>query len=191
MRHIKPIKKWDIFLNQRYKTYLAIGAEQRKISPVEYEKRLNIIIQKYISSASLYHRTTVKKLLKILKDNRFKNQFEFCSSDGLNNKEVRKTIEKEMFGIPKGQKASRRPIYGYLSNKNGTEAASYGEVIILFKNNVKNRATCTFGDSLDICSFNNTKKPTKGLLCLTCRPKKLSEADSKIIPISQLKWKRI
>jgi hypothetical protein len=183
---IKPAKQWDKFLSDRYGDYLEIGAKHKKMVPAKYKEVLDTSVKKYVSSTSIYHRTTTKGLLGILKDQRFKTQIETHTSGALENQEARRVIEKNLFSTPDNEKPAERPIYGYLSKKKGDEAGQYGGIVIKLKDSLRRRTTCTFGDSLDTAAFKNAKNPSKGLLSISCLPQQLDEADSRCIPIYQL-----
>ena len=90
---------------------------------------------------------------RVIKEGRFKSQFETGDSQGLLNPEARKNFELDSMGVPEDISPEDRPIYGYMSNNSGSfenqSLAYYGGVSFLLKDDVKSRTTVTFGDSLD------------------------------------------
>lgn len=90
-------------------------------------------------------------LAEILKDGRFKTQFETGTSQGVLDERFRAIVERDVFGIDKDMPDKYRPFYGFLDNidPNSNDAAnSYGEVRVVFKDSVKSRTTWTNNDSL-------------------------------------------
>jgi hypothetical protein len=97
-------------------------------------------------------------LEKILGD-RFKTQFETGTSGGTLSTRIRGDAEEWMFGYdPKNHAKDQRPLYGYLCRPNlvasedleGENTGGYGDIAIRFKSEVKNRATVTGNDSLNL-----------------------------------------
>jgi hypothetical protein len=95
------------------------------------------------------------KVGAILKDGRLKSQFETGRSGGKNDPEIRADWEAAMFGYPRGMNPEQRPIYGMVetggpkpSSTRGNE--QYGTVTLVLKDDVKDRATFTNGDSLNM-----------------------------------------
>lgn len=89
---------------------------------------------------------------RVLKgDGRFKNQFETNSSNGYLSHDTRGRVEQELFHIPPESDALEHPIYGYVSDidTDARAAGHYGNVIVRFKEPVRERTTVTLGDSLD------------------------------------------
>lgn len=95
----------------------------------------------------------------LVKDGRFKNQFETGTSGGTIHKGYRKTATRNLFGIEtKGFKAKDYEKYGYLAPKDYEEdfmssfhggLHNYGTTIIKFdKEKLRNRITYTIDDSL-------------------------------------------
>ena len=126
-------------------------------------------IESLADNASLFRATDLNVLDLILKD-RFKSQFETGTSHGSLSHSGRAGAEEAYFGYgassPDAIKHDRenRPIYGYCSdNENGVQtgdgkhpppnaASSYGRVTVKFKDELKNRATFCFTDSLGASS---------------------------------------
>jgi len=91
-------------------------------------------------------------LPKIAEDGRFKSLFETGTSGGSKNTERRGNTELNMFGVPINADPSARPIYGHLFHPEEPDsiAGQYGDWISVLHPSVKNRATVTWGDSLDL-----------------------------------------
>ena len=101
----------------------------------------------------------------LLKDGRFKNQFETKTSGGSLSPIYRKKATSKLFGVDiKGFKYKEYEKYGYLFSENVTEewkeqginsgTKQYGDIIIRFKKeNLKNRVTYTLDDSLGNACF--------------------------------------
>jgi len=89
----------------------------------------------------------------ILNDGRFKSQFETGSSRGYLNPSVRSDFEYDYMGVPQDIEDRKRPIYGMLLDKREfppLRGRHYGPVVITLKReNLEDRTTITFGDSLD------------------------------------------
>lgn len=158
MKQIKRVEK-----NQEL--YIEIHATKRGISAEAYKKLCQDHIEKLMSSAQLFRATDIDILDYVLpaEGGRFKSQFETGVSHGALSPSARTRAENEYFGFgPATDRKEMRPIYGYTTdNKNGVQnykgdhppsngASSYGGVTVKMKEEVKNRATFCFGDSLGI-----------------------------------------
>lgn len=86
----------------------------------------------------------------ILQDGHFKNQHETGTSKGTLAPSYRRGVEEKVFNVEGGD-PKNYPIYGCVQD-NLTHAAApgYGDTRFVLKDNVKNRATLTVGDSLGI-----------------------------------------
>lgn len=105
--------------------------------------------------------------LNVIKDGRFKTQYETRESNGAYKPALRKEAELALSGIPLDTKSSERPIYGYLAvqnsgstpntsgynsdrwNVNNSGVGQYGEVRVVLKDEVRERTSYTALDSLD------------------------------------------
>lgn len=85
----------------------------------------------------------------ILEDGRFKTQFETGTSEGALNPELRDQIENFYFGY-EDTPGEDRPIYGYVAGQ-GDEwtTQQYGEVIVQLDDDIRDRTSVSFFDSLD------------------------------------------
>jgi len=95
-----------------------------------------------------------KHMDDIIADGEIKNQHATGTSGGANGPRRRAMIENIMFGIDPNNHTDRAdefPVYGALQVKNDgyLRLSGYGEVAILLKDDVKNRATFVWGDTLD------------------------------------------
>lgn len=105
---------------------------------------------------------------KVVADGRFKNQFETKTSGGWNSVNDRQRWEAASQDVPFDVKNSERPVYGYLTNNTSSESGTgwaeigsinnkgvnqYGDLRVVMKDSVRNRATYTVGDSLSREAF--------------------------------------
>lgn len=87
-------------------------------------------------------------------DRKFKNQFETGTSQANLDNELRLEVEKNVCGINNDIDFELRPKYGHLINDknppgdNNYHANPYGEMQFIFKDNIKDQSTITFGDSI-------------------------------------------
>ena len=97
--------------------------------------------------------TSTEALLQVLEDGRYKSQFETGSSEGWYSPNERRKIESEFLGIPTDIDDDKRPIYGYMplldSEGKLKHPAYYGEHAVILKDDVRERTTASFGDTLD------------------------------------------
>jgi hypothetical protein len=115
------------------------------------------------TKADYFKAVHVDVLRNILKDRRFKTQFETHSSGGTLDPSYRAQEEAKMFNYVNDEKKGNtvRPNYGYMSdNENGivgsfsessvsSNVGNYGYIHVKFKKDqVENRTTVTFDDSL-------------------------------------------
>lgn len=106
-------------------------------------------------------RVTHKALAGVLKDGRFKSQFETNKSNGLLDKNVRGRAEEKWFGLAPDSDPAKRPIYGYVAvegvrNVNDHPEQylnQYGTVQVVLKDSVRARTTAMWGDSLNQASY--------------------------------------
>ena len=153
----EQVKRIERSRESTYKSY----ASRRGISVDEYKGLLQNHIEKIAKEASLFRATDLSVLDLVLGD-RYKSQFETGTSHGSLSPSMRAEAEHEYFGFKNDKKHDKesRPIYGYCSNNpNGVQnsegkhppqngASMYGNITVKLKDEVKNRATFMFGDSL-------------------------------------------
>lgn len=105
--------------------------------------------------------------LAVIKDGRFKTQYETKESNGAYKPYLRRTNEMAFMGVPQETPAAKRPIYGYLAvqptgttpntsqynmdrwNINNEAVGQYGDVRVVLKDDVIGRTSYTVPDSLD------------------------------------------
>lgn len=83
----------------------------------------------------------------VVKDGRFKTQFETGTSGGFFSPDSRRLVEMQGLGAPEDLPDFLRPVYGYFST-DAHSAHHYGAVEFVLKEEVKDRTTYTIGDSL-------------------------------------------
>jgi hypothetical protein len=106
-----------------------------------------------------------KGFAKFVKEGEAKNGFEAGTGGVKKGKsgylEGRKSGEEKVMGISKVTDAKGRPVYAALEHPDrarslqggsGNQMAQYGGVQVVFNNSVKDRATFTIGDSLDVAA---------------------------------------
>lgn len=90
-------------------------------------------------------------VLSVLREGRLKNQHEVNDSNGLLRPEYRRDVENYFWGYGFREKGEARPIYGYMhsSEADQTNVTQYGMVQIRLKDEIRERCTVSWGDSLD------------------------------------------
>jgi len=124
----------------------------RNITPAEIDE----ILEARVKKADLFTRLDRRNLTKILKEGRFKSQFETGKSAGALAPEMRRNVERNLMALADDLPDAKRPIYGYMADKDGYQLATrlYGDVSVKFKKKaVQSRTTFTVGDSLDMNRF--------------------------------------
>lgn len=158
----RTMRIWDeVYLPQRIEEYKQ-NNPGHDITKEEYVARCNEWLKKYMQDTYVVTRVTAKDLDSILDDGEFKSVVESKRSGAATYNERGKKkyyinhrlqAEYELLGIPKDQVADR-PVYGYITyDENGRPdnvwLASYGDVAVFMKDDIKDRTTFTTGDSLD------------------------------------------
>ncbi len=132
-----------------------------KINPDEVLGRSQGILDRLIENSEVRMRMPDVALIKMLRDGKFKNQHETKTTRGyVDEKGARKKIEQISDDTPDDE----YPKYGYLHDKRNEyeyndvgddSLGSYGNIIIKFKDSVREHTTFCFGDSLnDIARIN-------------------------------------
>lgn len=115
----------------------------------EYKKQVTSWLEKGLKDAPLKIRADIRAAEQILKDGRFKSQFESGSSGGMFNPQRRAEFEEKLFGIDQSEMKDR-PIYGYaFGGRSRGSVNHYGDVVFILKDSVRRRTTFTVRDSLD------------------------------------------
>lgn len=107
------------------------------------------ILQQTADDLVLSTRRSPDSLIRILREGRFKSQFETGKSGGALSPEYRAAAEQYMFGVPKDQAVEERAIYGYLRDPaKADNARMYGDALMDLKPAVRERTTVVWTDSL-------------------------------------------
>lgn len=122
----------------------------------ESETNLTFVIADAVSKANPRIRVPGNVIEAVLKEGRFKNQFETGTSKGMLSTSHRKAATKKMFGAT-GLAPSDYEIYGYIQDDLYDDIseggpAQYGSTVVTLKKEMMDRMTYTVGDSLDMCS---------------------------------------
>lgn len=138
----------------------AKNAAKHEMTPEEYIRAANNNAQRIVDNAELWTRLPPQDFEKVLNDGRFKSQYEskHSSPGGVFDPQHRRERETQMFGDrPEygSRNATRAPIYGYLADRDQVEASGksdgmdlYGLVRVRLKDEMVERTTVSFGDSL-------------------------------------------
>jgi len=107
----------------------------------------------FVKDAAVSITMPAAKVAALLRDGRFKTQFESKRSGGLSNLQVRSQWEAAAMGIHPDVDPSMRPVYGMvevggvqLPRERGN--TQYGDVLMVLKPAVRERTSFTDGDSL-------------------------------------------
>lgn len=151
----------------RVENALANFSQRHNLGPITLELKNDFgnRVRAAWADKKIAMRVTPSNLGKILADGRVKTQFETGTSKGLNDKNARAAHEAMMFGLSLDPNVDResRPVYGYVavdgirpvgvsvgSQGTGTDALSqYGQVQVVLKNEVRDRTTAMYGDSMN------------------------------------------
>ena len=143
--------------------FRAIINEYLKLSMKDLDKKAQDLVPE--ERLRIKIRCRAKNLIKILKDGRFKSQFETNTSGGTLNQNMRAHSEYGWAGIPLNMPKPFRFIYGYTTTDSSSKnhnVKPYGDVDVLLKLELNKFALQTLGDSLDssdgICELN--RRPT-------------------------------
>ena len=133
----------------------------RPVTVEQIKAELSKRAKKWADDATPFVRVKKGTLTKILKDGRFKSQFETESSGGTYSPRIRADYETKAFKYNENLNPKDRPIYGYASpTKEGVygidqrtkkafdPVSMYGRIRIRLKDRARNRSTITFDDSL-------------------------------------------
>lgn len=124
--------------------------EERRQLLRTVEKKLGGFITKIIENGKPKIRTTFPGIMGIIKDDKFKTQFETGTSQGALNNQRRQEVEFNNIGVPKSHPSDKRPIYGYIHKEGDPDHTKwYGEFQFILKPETLNFATITYGDSLN------------------------------------------
>ncbi|TXH11112.1 MAG: DUF3626 domain-containing protein [Hyphomicrobiaceae bacterium] len=125
-------------------------AEEYGLTPKTVERTIDRAFTQLTAESRMAIQFESKYVDSLLKDGRFKTQFETRTSGGTNSPSYRATAEQRGLGTPKDIDPKQRPIYGYfdLGPSARGMVSQYGDLTFVVKDEVKGRATVTAGDSL-------------------------------------------
>jgi Arc/MetJ-type ribon-helix-helix transcriptional regulator len=87
---------------------------------------------------------------------RYKTQFEAGDSGGYFSPDLRAAFESSVLGLHPDMDATKRPVYGTMqtstSLKTSEDAQMYGGIVLQLKNNVRDRTTVAYNDSLGMAT---------------------------------------
>jgi len=137
-------------------------AEARGLTLKQYRKLVTEHLRKLFRQMIPFRRCGAETLWGLLQGERLKSLFETGTSSGLVDPNRRALVENELFGIPKKDRHTVRPAYGYLHPDEsgrvlGDEVWPYGDIAVRFKSDILERTTFTGGDSLDQISRNGSQ----------------------------------
>jgi len=147
--------------------YFVDGAKKRNMTVEEFKRQLQLNVEQSVAESELFTCVEEGVLEKILTQGRFKTIFETKRGGGDFRISTRSEVENNLFGFPihrdTGDVDPRtpfRPVYGYMSNNrfggitetggsdNPESVKQYGNIVVKLRRQVKNKATCAFGDTL-------------------------------------------
>ena len=166
-KHLPSLKKDGQFYSgpSGMKPYAKVFKEKfnknQKITPKDVKDKLTEETKKWAEESHSFVRVPKGTLSKILKDERFKSQFESQKSRGAMNNSYRAQFEEQVFSYPENMDVTKRPIYGYATkDKKGFSLTDegdrlqhdpigqYGKIRVKLKRGTRKRTTVTFADSL-------------------------------------------
>jgi len=149
-------ERWRRDVAAHQQPYVEAAARTRGMTVAEYDEALEAKMRDLLADAKPYMRVSERSLEKIVNDGRFKSQFETGTSSGALTPSRRAALEHDLFDLPHGLAPQDRPLYGYLGDEplGNTDLNHYsdarGQIAVRFKDDVLDRTTFTFWDSLDI-----------------------------------------
>lgn len=136
---------------------LAILARERGLTQNQVVNEIREAWSRFLRKQEVVVRVNAPTLEKVLKDGRFKSQFETGTSKGMFSPDRRASAEYSLFGLPTNLDPKLRPIYGYvdeldriLKKTEISDVDQYGEIRVIMKPTVRARTTVTTEDSLQI-----------------------------------------
>lgn len=139
------------------------SALEKNTTLEQIQREVQQRLEQVTTQADYFKAVHLDVLKNVLKDRRFKTQFETHSSNGTLNPHYRAQQEAKMFNYASDEEKGKRvrPNYGYMSdNEHGivgsfseshvsSNVGNYGRIHVKFKKEqVTNRTTITFNDSL-------------------------------------------
>lgn len=111
-------------------------------------------VDDFVGSSEVRIRANESVIRDVVRDGRYKTQFETNSSGGIFDPDMRRNFERELFDLDDDVDVTERPIYGYL-RKSGVpedetyQLDSYGKSVIRLKDDVRERSTFVASDSIE------------------------------------------
>lgn len=139
---------------ENYQDELIAQAEQHDMEPDEYREALADEYSRVLENSQAAVRIPTGFIEQVLDDGRIKNQHETGSSSGWLDPELREDFESDYMGVDPDTPDSDKPIYGYASAEDARiedepiDLENYGGASLRLSDDVKERSTSTFGDSL-------------------------------------------
>jgi hypothetical protein len=133
-----------------------VWAKLVHMDPQTYASEAAQKFAQVVDESEMYLRIEPASLRGVLRDGRFKSQFETGTSRGLLDRMTRRAVEAEVTGVTRQTPAHERPVYGYFGAKDHggyrtrgeRSVANYGSVSVRIKESARERASVTAGDSL-------------------------------------------
>lgn len=159
----EPPAKFTAPIAKQQDEWIDHYASKAGVSSDELKAEWQSSVESAVADAKVYVAMPPEVVERVLVDGRYKSQFETNSSYGGDVQiDERRHAEHVIFGTPKNLPDKERAVYGYASaappnNKhtigepenNHHACLTYGSAIVQYKDDVKARATITFGDSLN------------------------------------------
>ena len=150
-----PNPQWVRTIDRDIASSVSQQARAAGMTIAEFKEEVARHAKALLDDADVYSRVHSDTLIKIIKDGRFKSQFETRTSQGILDTVVRSDLEKNLFGHAKDIPVNQRPIYGYLASDGDGHISKfasvdcYGDIAVKFKPSVRARTTFTVDDSLN------------------------------------------
>ncbi len=177
--------QWALKEDGSYGPVMGVGTPEQEAElrrknavPPVVEQQMEADLKDFLDNADLNMRMPEEALLEALDDNEFLNQHQANNSRGMG-----RTVESEarMFGLPEGTPPEGLAKYGYLGPDHGG-VVSYGPIKVVFKDNVKDRATFTVNDSFMMGSGEVMPSPVRDPSYLSANLGQIDEAATAMLP---------
>lgn len=127
------------------------------MSEAEFKAEMESRLRKAFTDGPIGIRVNDDILRQMFTDGRYKTQFEVGYSMGGYDPEYRRNLEEQLFGTPRNEDMSKRPIYGFVGSGGKLAAglleddalSNYGNVSVILKDKLRRRSTAMVGDSID------------------------------------------
>mgnify|MGYP002622754664 FL=1 len=126
-------------------------AKEEGVSAQEIEQTLTTFLEQSFADNPVAYQIESGYIDQLLDSGRLKTQFETGTSASTVDTSMRRRNELAVLNVANDTPDVERPVYGYLRMNRGEEEwiDAYGEITFLLKDDVKQRATFTVGDSID------------------------------------------